>query len=71
MSRASTQTRSKPGYGTTVEVAAYTGYSAGYLANLRSKGEGPKCAQPGGGRGHKALYLWADVDAWMTSRNQT
>lgn len=65
------RTKARPGYGDTEEVAAYTGYSKGHLANLRSQGKGPKWTSGGKGRGHKALYRWADVDQWLKDNERS
>ncbi|WP_242892652.1 helix-turn-helix domain-containing protein [Actinomadura litoris] len=55
------------GFGTTDEVAQYTGFSPGTLRNWRAQGKGPRFT----GRNGNVRYRWSEVDRWMQDRNQT
>jgi hypothetical protein len=57
-------TTQREGYGTTAEVADYTGFAPATLRNWRSRGGGP----PFTGRRNGVRYAWADVDRWMAER---
>lgn len=48
------------------EAATYLGFSPRTLANLASKGQGPRYSQPTApGHGAKTLYDIADLDRWV------
>ena len=49
-----------------VEVSAVFGIPEGTLANLRWSKKGPRYFKQAGGRG--VFYLFADVEAWITSQ---
>ena len=49
-------------YITPKQAAAMYGFSFGYLANLRSKRQGPAFYK----RGRKILYKVSDFEAWIT-----
>ncbi len=50
------------------EAASYLGFSSRTLANLASKGQGPRFSKPAApGHGAKTLYDIADLDCWVTS----
>jgi hypothetical protein len=49
-------------YITSHQAAAMYGFSFGYLANLRSKKQGPNFYK----RGRKVLYSVADFESWVT-----
>ena len=50
-------------YITPKQAAAMYGFSFGYLANLRSKRQGPPFYRPG----RKILYRVSDFEAWVTA----
>lgn len=48
------------------EAATYLGFSPRTLANLASKGQGPRYSHPTApGHGAKTLYDIADLDRWV------
>ena len=54
-------------YMTRAEAASYLGFSPRTLANLASKGQGPRFSQPTAtGNGAKTLYDITDLDSWVT-----
>ncbi|MFB4312880.1 helix-turn-helix domain-containing protein [Actinomadura sp. 21ATH] len=56
----------REGYGTTAEVAEYTGFKVGTLRNWRWRGGGPEFT----GRGAGVRYAWDDVERWMRERKR-
>jgi hypothetical protein len=53
-------------YLTRAEAAEYIGYSPQTLANLASKGQGPRFTKPTApSKGAKTLYAVADLDHWV------
>lgn len=57
---------------TRAEAASYLGYSPRTLANLASKGIGPRFAKPTApARGAKTLYDIADLDRWVAGEQNS
>ncbi len=52
------------------DAATYLGLSTSYMAQLRSKGDGPKYIQPAGPAG-KVFYYKDDLDEWLRGRQNT
>lgn len=51
---------------TRTEAASYLRFSPRTLANLASKGQGPRFSKPAApGHGAKTLYDIADLDGWV------
>ena len=57
-----------PGYLSTPKAAEYLGVSAGYLRNLRSRGEGPAYSRLSASPRAAVVYSVDDIDAWYASR---